>query len=47
MKFTVLTITTPLDLLSIPTVYVEFWIQGNAHLDESPWPKPDGRNAPK
>lgn len=35
MKFAVLTITTPLGLLSIPTVYVEFWIQSNAHLDDS------------
>lgn len=47
MKFVVLTITAPLDLSFLPTVFVEFWIQRNDHLDDGSWPKPDDRNAPK
>lgn len=47
MKFAILTITAPLGLSSLPMDHREFWIQSSAHLDDNPWPNPDGRKTPK
>lgn len=49
MKFAILTITAPLDPSSLPAVFVEFWIQSNAYLDDGSWSmiEDDDRSTPK